>query len=433
MKLYFDRRLRNFVTVPGLDSILQDLTFKSGDVEEVVIQFGQSPDGSAPQSVVTAPSWTAENLGAGALIEIGIKASGDYSDGTLLAGTSTYVHDATAKTYTFDLSLNTTAINAALERDDADDTNDIAAITNALFELTYKYSAGADWQSSIEDVTTTIKHDVLSGSEGTPIDAADPNEYALISNTIQYFANLSGLTGGTATDLDSIATVSRDVGESVYLQISNVQYVYKLTAGTDAESSPDIRPDDYDGTTNQKVWVRQQTSSAAGTSFTPAGDIAATDVQSAIEELDSEKAASSHTHAASDITSGLVDTARLATGTADSTTYLRGDQTWQTVSVNPGTQTLTSAASITIDGSAGRRCYLEFSNNITLNTPSNLASGEDIVIVGAQDGTGSWSLSFSGLGEIGSNSSTVSTLGPGTNFLIYILRLPIGYYATVIL
>ena len=36
--------------------------------------------------------------------------------------------------------------------------------------------------------------------------------------------------------------------------------------------------------------------------------------------------------AASQITSGTVATARLGSGTANSTTYLRGDQTWATVS-----------------------------------------------------------------------------------------------------
>jgi len=39
----------------------------------------------------------------------------------------------------------------------------------------------------------------------------------------------------------------------------------------------------------------------------------------------------SHAHSAADITSGTIATARLASGTADSTTYLRGDQTWATV------------------------------------------------------------------------------------------------------
>jgi hypothetical protein len=42
-------------------------------------------------------------------------------------------------------------------------------------------------------------------------------------------------------------------------------------------------------------------------------------------------AGTSHTHAASDIVSGIIETARLATGTASASTYLRGDQTWATV------------------------------------------------------------------------------------------------------
>ena len=37
------------------------------------------------------------------------------------------------------------------------------------------------------------------------------------------------------------------------------------------------------------------------------------------------------TLAANQVTSGTVATARLATGTANSSTYLRGDQTWATL------------------------------------------------------------------------------------------------------
>jgi hypothetical protein len=50
-----------------------------------------------------------------------------------------------------------------------------------------------------------------------------------------------------------------------------------------------------------------------------------------------------HVHAASDITSGTVATARLASGTASASTYLRGDQTWSALTYLPGYSGLADA------------------------------------------------------------------------------------------
>lgn len=83
---------------------------------------------------------------------------------------------------------------------------------------------------------------------------------------------------------------------------------------------------------------------------------------------------------ASNLTSGTVGTARLATGTASSSTYLRGDQTWASVS-----------------GFSGPRATV-YTSNSTFTIPSGITAVKVTVIGGGGGGNGSNSPTGGGAG-----------------------------------
>jgi hypothetical protein len=58
-------------------------------------------------------------------------------------------------------------------------------------------------------------------------------------------------------------------------------------------------------------------------------------------------APTSHTHAATDITSGVLSTARLGTGTPSASTYLRGDGTWTSSLFTLGSSTINLGGTVT--------------------------------------------------------------------------------------
>lgn len=84
--------------------------------------------------------------------------------------------------------------------------------------------------------------------------------------------DITGLTGGTATDLDGIPTTGLAEGTMVAVFDGTETRLYRLTSGTNPESSPGvIRPDDFADPGNTKVWIASLSSDPEETGYIPSG------------------------------------------------------------------------------------------------------------------------------------------------------------------
>jgi hypothetical protein len=122
--------------------------------------------------------------------------------------------------------------------------------------------AQIDWRpdlntppSKSQSFTLNFQSAVNNGDE-TP----SAPEIPFAAHFIQNRFDLTAFTGGTPTDLDSIATASLAVGTTIEMVATaeGVVSQWRLTAGTDAENAAGgiVRPDDYASATNEKVWMR---------------------------------------------------------------------------------------------------------------------------------------------------------------------------------
>lgn len=155
------------------------------------------------------------------------------------------------------------------------------------------------------------------------------------------------------------------------------------------------------------AWVAAYVQGVASSiGFTPAGNIAATTVQAAIEELDSEKIATSAI--GSTVQAYDVDTAK--TDVAQS--YSKAQR--------GAVVALTDASSIATDLSLGNNFSVTLGGNRTLANPTNLTAGQAGIIVITQDGTGSRTLAYGSYWKFPTGTApTLTTTASAVDVLAY--------------
>lgn len=146
---------------------------------------------------------------------------------------------------------------------------------HVLDEL-WKDAWNGGWRCTVAGTPGTWRQEKAAIRAGEPGSGTIPVGYQIEDSTDNYrrkwhvgayvwepvsvtyaFQRVTGFTGGGSTNLDGIATTSLAVGTIAQFTVSSSRYIYRLRAGTEAELSPFIiRPDDYDGAANTKVWER---------------------------------------------------------------------------------------------------------------------------------------------------------------------------------
>jgi hypothetical protein len=115
---------------------------------------------------------------------------------------------------------------------------------------------------------------------------------------------------------------------------------------------------------------------------------------------------------------GYVPTSQLASGTADSTTYLRGDQTWASVSSTPTTAQVLSATAGASAGAVGTYAFLGALSAFSVTVGTNYA-GSSFVFAGfmisGQDWNGSANEATYGNFGGGSPSGTWKAMGQNSS------------------
>jgi hypothetical protein len=163
------------------------------------------------------------------------------------------------------------------------------------------------------------------------------------------------------------------------------------------------------------AWVAAYVQGVASSiNFTPAGGVAATNVQAAIEEVDTEKLAKA---------SNLSDVANATTARGNLGAAALAVAQSFTAAQRGAITALTDGATITPDFALANNFSVTLGGNRTLANPSNLTAGQHGVIVITQDGTGSRTLAYGSNFKFPAGSApTLTTTANAVDVLAYFVE-----------
>lgn len=328
MRLYLDLDSRRLLTTPTRP--LTSLEFKRRDNDSIELQFLRD-------AVV-------QELPAGTTARVGIKPAGDY-DAAFLAYTTLAKSGTGATTvYTGNLSLNTTALAAAFAEEPVS--------VSAMLEVEW---VTGDVVSSSKTLPTTIQNDVIRGDEGEPAElpffyTAETSDFKATQAQAETGADnatwmtplrtAQAIAALAATDWDSISDKPATFPATAHTHaVADVTGLQPALEGKAASTHTHTIAD----TTGLQAALNGKAASShthslsdisdsgADIGYVPTWDGGQWTPQPAsggvsswfdLSDKPSTFPPSTHTHAASDITSGTLAIARIPTGTTSSTVAL---------------------------------------------------------------------------------------------------------------